>query len=606
MAAERATRGGGGTGGSASAAAKDVILRVESLGVSWPGRARPVLDDVQLTVGTGECVGLAGPSGSGKSTLALALMRLLPARAVVSAGARVTLAGEDLLALDEREMVTRRGRRIGLVLQEPLLALHPAIRVGDLITEGMRAHRICVAVEAPERAAELLARVGVPDARGALRRYAHEFSGGMRQRILLASALALEPDVLIVDEPTTALDMTIQAQVLDVLDAVRAERGTALLHISHDLAVLGERADRIVRLEGGKLVHVTRAMSAAPSLAAAALALAETKDSASAVATSADSTNLLDVGALTVRYPLESNRGAKRVVSAVNSVSFTIARGESIGLVGESGCGKSSVAHALSRLVDAEGNVWFNGGDLLGLGGEPLRQMRRQLQLVSQDAGASLTPYVDVETLIAEGPVAHGLSNWEDARSAARGLLTMLKLPADAAGALPVELSSGQRQRVAIARALALRPALLVCDEPVSALDPEARASVLDALEVMRRQNTMSLLVITHDLSSVMRITSRVCVMYAGRIVEEGPTGVILSDPRMPYTRALLDAVPTGDPTRKGTRIALAGEPPSPLESARGCAFFPRCPHPSRDEVCTHEVPPLAAHGVRHVACVKQ
>ncbi len=599
---------------------------MRSLGVTLAdaagvAREREVLHEVAFTLARGESLGVVGSSGAGKSTLGAALLRLLPEGARVAAGATVRFEDEDLLTLDAAAMRARRGRRIGMVFQEPLQALDPAMTIGEQLTEGLLAHGLVDAAEARERALAMISRVGIGDAVRAAARYPHEFSGGMRQRLLIAAAVLLEPALLIADEPTTALDATIQAQVLDLLDTLRAASGTAMLLISHDLDVVAERCDRILVLDEGRVAEIGSAsqVAGAPSSEAGRrLANARHRRTAPRVAAAvaagvaagaSEAEPLLAVRDLAVHYP-ERRRGAKgerQWVRAVDGVSLTVRAHETVGLVGESGCGKTTLAHAVLRLVPAvAGSVRLGGTELLALEGETLRQLRRRMQLVPQDAGASLTPHLTAGELVAEGLEVHGLARGGAARARAQELLAEVGLPARAADARTAQLSSGERQRVAIARALAPEPALLVCDEPVASVDASTRGLLLELFERLRRDRGVALLLISHDLASVRRVADRVLVMYGGRLVETGPAAAMLDAPRMPYTQALTSAVPTGDPADRARRIVLAGEPPSPLSPPAGCPFFPRCQHPMKDAQCTAHAPPLREVDPGHgVACWK-
>lgn len=602
------------------------VLRVRDLGVTvgTGDRTQHLLDGVSFALERGSSVGLVGSSGAGKSTLGLALMRLLPEGALISARAEVWLGDEDLLLLRAEAMRERRGRRIAMVFQEPLQALNPSMPVGDQLSEALIVHGMAQGAEADERAIAMLDRVGIANARRASRSFPHEFSGGMRQRLLIASALLLGPDVLIADEPTTALDATVQAQILDLLDTLRAETGAALLFISHDLDVVGERCDRLLVLDEGHVVEegpaseviatprapATRWLAAARHLLATTTADATTVPQAAPRGARPVPPPLLAVRGVGVQYAARRRLlgGVPEVVRAVEDVSLTIQPGEALGLVGESGCGKTSLAHAILRLVPVSaGTVHFGGHDLLALGRGPLRRMRRRLQLVPQDAGASLTPHLTIEALVVEGLEVHGLARGRAARDRARELLNEMDLPDRAAEALPRELSAGERQRAAIARALATDPDLLICDEPVASVDAPTRALLLDMLDRLRRERGLALLFISHDLAAVSRLTSRVAVMYLGRIVESARTADALRSPRMPYTQALISAVPTGDPDTRRHRIVLVGELPSPVSPPSGCPFHPRCPHPAKDEQCRRARPPLEEAAPGHVAaCWKQ
>ncbi len=590
------------------------LLEVHDLTVHAGGAARPLLTDASFTLAPGEALGVVGPSGAGKSTLALALLGLLPRGATLERRSRIHLAGLALHDADAATWRAVRGRRIALVQQEPALALDPAMRIGPQVMEAARLHGVAVA-EAEARAHAMLQRVGFRDAARLARRYPHELSGGQRQRALLAAAMLLAPELLVADEPTTALDPTIQAQVLDLVDALREESGTALLLISHDLDVVAERCGRVLVLEGGRVLQDaptaavlpatragrtptgTAATGARPDRGHAASgppAARMVAEGASPWAPTPPPAPLLEVRDLAVAYRgTRLTLGTAPPVVAVHEASLAIGPGEVLALVGESGCGKSSVAHALLRLVEpTAGTVRFDGIDVRALAREPLRRLRRRMQLVPQDAGASLTPHLTVEALVAEALEVHGLATGDEARRRVRTLLDELGLPARAATARPRQLSGGERQRVALARALACDPDLLVCDEPFASVDEATRTTLLAQLERRRAERGMALLLISHDLPAVRRLASRVLVMYLGRVVERADGARALRAPRMPYTQALVAAIPTGDPQAVRRRLVLHDEGRAE-EAATGCPFHPRCPHPSKDDRCRGERPPL-------------
>ena len=534
------------------------VLQVQALGVTVDRNAvsSPILQDLSFDVAAGSCLGIVGPSGAGKSTLGLALMRLLPRGMRMTEGASVRLGDRDLASLDPASLRSVWGRQLAMVFQEPITALNPAMRVGEQLAEAVLVHERASKREAHDRAVEMLSRVGIPSAAAAARRYPHEFSGGMRQRLLLAMPLMLDPLLIIADEPTTALDPVRQAQVLDLLDELRAKSGTAMLLITHDLDLVGERCGRVLVLDGGRIVEdgsppdvLSRPRSeAARRLGSARLPLAPAV--ARRAPAAATGVPLLEVLDLHVTYP-ERRRGMRSMpsVPAVTSTSLTIRAGEVLGLVGESGCGKTSLALAILRLVPARSTaVRLDGTELTALSEEPLRRMRRQMQYVPQDAGASLTSHLTCEELVSEGPIVHGLCSEGEALVRARALLAELGLPAELATRRPRQLSTGQRQRVAIARALAVEPRLLICDEPVTSVDPPTRLQLLDLLARLRDERGLALLFISHDVPAVARIADRIAVMRQGRIVEEGPAARVLLTPTHNYTRTLLGAVPTGAP----------------------------------------------------------
>jgi len=539
------------------------VLQVRALGVTVhaardlphgePDAGSRVLDGITFDVAAGSSVGVVGASGAGKSTLGLALMRLLPPEMRFTAGSSVRLGDRDLAALDAESMRDVRGRRIAMVFQEPITALNPAMTIGDQLAEAVLAHGLAPVREARERAVAMLERVGIGGGAAGARRYPHELSGGMRQRLLLAMPLMLDPQLLIADEPTTALDPVRQARMLDLLDELRADSGTALLLISHDLELIGERCGRVLVLDGGRVVEegATAEVLAHPrSEAARSLGAARLPLVARDGAPAKRAATLLEVRDLSVTYP-ERRRGfrSQPAVPAVESASLTIDAGEVLGVVGESGCGKTSLALALLRLIPSRSaSLSFDGADLARLEKEPLRHLRRHLQYMPQDAGASLTAHLTCESLVSEGLVVHGLCDEREARRRACALLEELGLPSRAARARPHELATGQRQRVALARALAPEPRLLICDEPVSSVDPPTRARLLDLFAALRASRGLAILFISHDVAAVARIADRVAVMERGRLIETGPTKTVLFGSALPYTRALLAAVPTGAP----------------------------------------------------------
>ncbi len=591
----------------------DALLSVNALGVlvaSATG-ARPLLADVHFDLRAGESLGIVGESGAGKSTLAMSLLGLLPRGGRFADGTGIALDGRAIEHRDAAAWRRLRGRQIGTVFQEPLLALDPSFTVGDQLREAVEAHRLDRGRAADDRAEAALARVGFADAGDAMRRYPHELSGGMRQRALIAAAVVLEPRLLIADEPTTALDVTLQAQVLDLLDELRSSMGMALLLISHDLDVVAERCSRALVLDQGRVVEaadVHTLLSTPKSDAARRLAGARRRSETIArAAVAVTQPPLLEAQDVQVRFPAAASWSSRerRATQAVRGVSLTLQRGEALGVVGESGCGKSSLARALLRLGPlSAATLRFDGSDLLALGAEPLRALRRRMQFVSQDAGASLTPHCRVRELIGEGIVVHGLAQGGEVARRVDAALERFGLDARIADALPGDLSSGQRQRVALARALAVEPDLIVCDEPVASLDAALRADVLAHLDALRRERGLGIILISHDLDAVRRIADRIAVMYHGRFVETGSAVDVASAPMMPYTQALLAAEPgTASASR---RRVIGGQVPSAVSRIAGCPFFPRCEDPRKDAACQRELPPLREIGPgRAAACAK-
>ncbi|MFC5061037.1 dipeptide ABC transporter ATP-binding protein [Actinomycetospora atypica] len=530
------------------------LLEVRDLQVDYrvgPGTVAAVRG-IDLDVAAGEVVAVVGESGSGKSTLAQAVIGLLPANGAVRAG-RVALDGEELLGRSERALRSVRGARIGLVPQDPGVSLNPVQKVGAQVAEVLRVHALADRRSAPARAVELLERAGIPDAAVRAGQYPHELSGGLRQRALIAVAIAASPALLIADEPTSALDATVARQILDHLDTLRAETGSALLLVTHDLGVAADRADRIVVMSQGRIVEQgpTAEVLAAPSheytreLLAAAPGLSVV-DPPPLPAVAPGTGPIAEVRGLVKDFPLPRTRGSWRRghLRAVDDVSFSIARGETLALVGESGSGKSTTARLLLRLADpTAGQVFLDGEDITTVRGAAWRALRRRAQLVYQNPYASLDPRFGVREVITEPLRAFGVGTREEQAALAAELVDRVRLPASMLERRPVELSGGQRQRVAIARALALSPDLVVCDEPVSALDVSVQAQVLELLRELQERDGLAYLFISHDLAVVRRVAHRVGVMRGGRLLELRPTAEIFDDPWHEYTRTLLGAI---------------------------------------------------------------
>ncbi|AEQ51512.1 ABC transporter ATP-binding protein [Pelagibacterium halotolerans] len=521
------------------------LLRIEKLGLTI-GDAR-ILDDVSLEIGAGKVLGLVGESGSGKSLTALSIMRLLPGGAKLTG--KIGFDGRDLVAAGEGEMNGLRGQAMGMIFQEPMTALNPLMTIGDQVAETVRVHRGLERAEARMLAAETLERVGLPGATISPSRYPHELSGGQRQRVGIAMAIALRPRLLIADEPTTALDVTTQAQILDLLAGLVREEGMALMLITHDLAVVSQMADTIAVLRDGKVEESgpARRLIDAPQHPYTQRLLAASTH-VPVRERGADGEVLLRVEEVRRDYPLGSgfSLGPKRVFRALDGVSLTIGRGESVGLVGESGSGKSTLARAILGLepLDA-GRVVFAGRDV-ERAGRAARLTLRDMQMVFQDPYGSFDPRHRVARLVAEPLHLLGRDaprGRERAALVAR-VLESVGIEPKAADRYIHEFSGGQRQRIAIARALVIEPALIVLDEAVSALDVSIRAQVLDLLAEISQRAGIAYLFIAHDLQVVRAITDRVLVMEGGRIVEEGATERVLNDPRHAYTRTLVAAAP--------------------------------------------------------------
>jgi peptide/nickel transport system ATP-binding protein len=615
------------------------------------GAVRPV-DGLDLDIRPGETYALLGESGCGKSMTALALMRLLPPGARTVAG-EVRLGGTDLLALPEWRMRQERGGRVGMIFQEPMTSLNPVMTVGAQIAESVRLHDPAHRRSPRSRVVELLRAVGIPDPQRRAEEYPHQLSGGMKQRVMIAIALAGRPALLVADEPTTALDVTIQAQVLGLLGGLQRDTGMAVLLITHDLGVVAQVADRVAVMYAGQIVEAgdcaaffarprhpysRRLFDSLPSTEKRGQPLAvipgtvprldrpfvgcrfaercpiveprcrdeapaweggveagvrchrwgqaltaSTTRQAAAPPPRADPRPLLAVRDLAVHFPIR--RGVlQRVVGhvrAVDGVSFDIPEGRTLALVGESGCGKTTVGKAILQLIrPTAGSVRFGNDELTQLRGESLRRRRRDFQIIFQDPASSMNPRMRVAEIVAEGLAAQqigkGPAEW---RVRVEDLLQRVGLEPDAAERYPHEFSGGQRQRIAIARALAVEPRLVVCDEPTSALDVSVQAQILNLLKGLQEGLGLSYLYITHNVATVAYLAHDVAVMYLGRVVEHGPVDSVLGNPRHPYTQALLAAVPVADPGRRGELARLAdGDLPSPSNPPQGCHFHPRCP----------------------------
>jgi len=640
------------------------LLRVEAL-KTWldtpQGTVRAV-DGVDLDLRRGEVLALLGESGCGKSMTALSLMRLVPEPAGYIAGGRVLLEGRELLDLTEIGMRRIRGGRMAMIFQEPMSSLNPVMTVGRQIGEVLRLHRGLRGAPARRRATELLQEVGLPDPPRRLDEYPHQLSGGMKQRVMIAIALAGAPELLIADEPTTALDVTIQAQILELLRRLQREHGMAMLLITHDLAVVRETADRVAVMYAGRIVERAsrgelfraprhpytrklfeslpgtanreRPLSVIPGTVPALTrqfagcrfadrcgyawrACRETEPgwqreggsevlchlydprfrerapatsgelagsaARAVVRATADGEGLLELSDLQVHFPIRRGvlQRVRGYVYAVDGVSLELRRGRTLALVGESGCGKTTLGRAVTRLLrPTGGRVLFGGMDLARVGGGALRARRKDFQMIFQDPFSSMDPRMMVGEVVMEGLRAQAVGKGtEERRARAAEMLRQVGLEADVMDRYPHEFSGGQRQRICIARALAVDPKLLVCDEPTSALDVSVQAQVLNLMRRLQAELALSYLFITHDMSVVGYMADEVAVMYLGRVVEQGSVRDVLERPAHPYTQALLAAAPTVEQSPRRPVIRLQGDPPSPASPPRGCHFRARCPH---------------------------
>ncbi len=672
-----------------TAAESEILLDVADLEVEFHtgnGFVRAV-DGISLQLRRGEFLAVVGESGCGKSVTALSLMRLLPRKTAHVKASRIMFDGRDLSKLPESEMRALRGRHMSMIFQEPMTSLNPVLTIGDQITEPLIEHLGLSQAEADRRAVELMQMVGIPEPERRLKQHPHQFSGGMRQRAMIAIGLACEPKLIIADEPTTALDVTIQAQILELLKDISDKLGIAVILITHNLGVVAAYADRVNVMYAARIIergtaedifarpahpYTVGLMRSVPRLdkprvgrlatiegmppnllappegcrfrqrcpiaehrcggtppvtgvgggdadhtvscwrtdevqTSAATLYGEETNIATAKAPHGDKV-LLNVNGLRQYFKISLRRGllTRHVdIRAVDDISFNVHEGETVGLVGESGCGKTSAGRAILHLSDPTGGSIEFDGRQLDKGN--IATVRRNMQVIFQDPFSSLNPRMKIGQILEEPLKVHNLRPDRASREArAAELLTQVGLYHYMADRYPHELSGGQRQRVGIARALALEPRMIICDEPVSALDVSVQAQIINLLEDLQREFGLAYVFIAHDLAVVRHISHRVLVMYLGKIMEVGEGDILYDNPQHPYTKALLDAAPVPDPVveRDRQRIILEGDLPSPLNPPPGCVFSTRCPIAIDD--CLRSVPPLrqTSEGTG-VACIR-
>ena len=659
------------------------LLAVEDLRVEFSTQAGVLraVDGVSWQVRPGEILAIVGESGCGKSVSALAIMRLLARPAGRVASGRVMFNGEDLLALPESAMRERRGRDMAMIFQEPMTSLNPVLTIGLQIMEPLTIHLGMDDTQARARAVELLGLVGISDAEQRLDQYPHQFSGGMRQRVMIAIGLTCNPKLLIADEPTTALDVTIQAQILELMKDLSRRLNIALVIITHNLGVVARYADRVAVMYAGRLVeeaeasklfasprhpYTTGLLASVPRLdrkrrdqletiegqppnmmnlpggcrfaprcrfraeiCATDPVLEETPDRRIAchrwpaiaemvaspveylpLALDTRGEELLTVSHLSKHFHVKAGGfgGRSTVIRAVNDVSFTVEAGRTLGIVGESGCGKTTVGRTILKLEAAtSGEIRFAGTDIVRASRGEMKALRRRIQVIFQDPYSSLNPRMTIGGIIAEALLVHRIvASAQAARDRTAELLVRVGLIAEMAGRYPHQLSGGQRQRVGIARALAMEPDFIVCDEPVSALDVSIQGQIINLLDRLQRELGLTYLFIAHDLAVVRHISHRVVVMYLGRVMEFADRDALYEAPLHPYTKALLDAAPVPDPVVERARPprALVGEIPSPLSPPSGCVFHTRCPLATAE--CRATVPELREiRPGQFAACIK-
>jgi len=672
------------------------VLEVKELRTEFHLRSSTVgaVDGVSFTVEEGECVGLVGESGCGKSTTGLSIMKLLPDVGHITRGS-ITIAGKDLVPMSERQMQNVRANEVAMIFQDPMTSLNPTMTIGRQIAEPVRLHRKVSRKEAMDRALEVLTLVGMPRPAERLAYYPHQLSGGLRQRVMIAIALACDPRLLIADEPTTALDVTIQAQILNLIDDLRQRLDMAVILITHDLGVIAGRSDRVMVMYAGKIVeeattadlftkmrhpYSSALLQSIPKLEAdstqrlynipgvppdlsrelvgcrfeprcanateqcrqqepqltpvagesthsfacfnpvggadgtpAPVLVISSEDRAAALVRSdrraaelETKAPILQITNLVKEFPITSGALTQRKigsVKAVSDVTFSVREGETFGLVGESGCGKTTIGRLTVALERPNsGSIVFEGEDLAQLGRRALRRKRRNLQLMFQDPYSSLDPRMRVGSTLREPLVIQGMGTRSEQKERILELLEEVGLARKAAELYPHEFSGGQRQRIGFARALTLNPRLIVADEPVSALDVSIQAQLLNLMKSLQERHDLTYIVISHDLAVIKYLADRIGVMYLGKMMELGPAQAVYENAAHPYTRGLIDTIPVPDPvvSRAKAHNLIQGELPSSIDPPSGCRFRTRCPF--AQEICAAEEPAPRVFGRGHIA----
>jgi len=590
----------------------DVLLTVADLRVAYPSEAGrfDAVKGLNFSINRAETLGIVGESGSGKTQSVLALMGLLPDTAALSGSA---VFGEtELVGLPLKQLNEIRGKRIAMIFQDPMTALNPHLTIGDQMSLVLKTHLGLSGTAARDKCVAMLDAVKIPEARKRLDQYPHELSGGMRQRVMIATALLCEPELLIADEPTTALDVTVQAQILQLIRELQTEFQTSVLLITHDMGVVAGNCDRVLVMQSGECVEYGDAAQVfyEPQheyTRALLKAVPRVDDPGTDLPAPEAAMARLEVSGLEVEYKVagDSWLAAPKPLKALRGADFKLAPGETLGVVGESGCGKSTMARAVLRLLDpSAGSVVLMGNEIGSLSEHELKPYRKDMQVVFQDPLASLNPRMTVAEILTEPLKTFSPSlGKEEMNTRAQTMLKKVGLEALHMNRYPHEFSGGQCQRIGIARALMFEPKLMICDEPVSALDVSVQARIVNLLIELQRELGLSLVFIAHDLAVVRQMSHRVAVMYLGKIVELTDRDSVYEHPRHPYTKALIDAVPVPDPEiqRNSSRPLLTGDLPSPSNPPEGCAFNTRCTYATAK--CRQEKPEMSEAGDSSVAC---